>query len=165
MYLEFQESTRQASQSLLSCLIRQLADQNKEVLTYVKSRYKQFEIENRTASSQDLLDWLIALIPKFERLFIVIDAPDEQEDVTLRDKLLQDVLKVANTGGFCYISSRPNLRSAFTQAIHLEIRPSYHDVKAYITDYIDSHPSARLLLGQHLREKVVPRLIECADGM
>lgn len=165
MYFEFQESTRQASQSLLSCLLRQLADQNKEVLAYVKSRHKQFEIENRTISCQDLIDWLIASIPNFKRLFIVIDAPDEQEDANLRDELLRDLLKVANSGGFCYVTSRPNIRSAFTEAIHLEIQPSYEDVKSYIEDYIDSRPSARLLLGQRLREKVVARLIECADGM
>lgn len=134
-------------------------------MDYVKSRHDRLEIEHRLLSTQDLLDCLIASIAMFDKLYLLIDALDEQDDSQLRIELLQNLNKVVHSGEFCYITSRPNIRSLFRESAHLEIRPGQEDVKAYVEDYIDNHPSASLFLGQCLREKVAVRLAEYADGM
>ncbi|KAH8703510.1 putative ankyrin repeat-containing protein [Talaromyces proteolyticus] len=165
IYLEFQESTRQTSHFILSCLLKQLADQNDAVMDYVKSRKRILDIEHRVLSTQDIIDCLIASVSMYERIFIVIDALDEQGDIKLREQLLQDLHKIVHVGAFCYVTSRPNIRGSFRDVEHLEIQPADEDIRAYVEDYIDNHPSARALLGQSFREKVVDRLTECADGM
>lgn len=165
VYLEFQESSRQTSQHILSCLLKQLADQSDTVMNYVKSRHDRLEIENRLLSTQDILECLIASITMFDKLYLVIDALDEQDDSQVRSELLQNLTKVVHSGAFFYITSRPNIRSLFRECGRLEIRPGQEDVKAYVEDYIHNHPSASLFLGQYLREKVAVRLAQYADGM
>jgi hypothetical protein len=167
MFFQHSESEQQTPTKVLSCLLKQLATQNRKVFTMVEQLYERFAPAQRHPMQHDLLDVVLSALRHFANVYLVFDALDECDEKKVRSILLPLIERLASAKASIYLTSRQNphdIQGQFGIANKIEIRPSDDDIRAYVNDVVTHSPRAKYL-AQMDREDLISKLIKCASGM
>ena len=176
-YFDFREKTTQRVDMMLRSLIAQFARQSDAASQILRAVYTATKYGTRHPSHDELLGSLLLMLETYDEAFIVLDALDECNDPTERDKLLKtieriDGWKTANV--HILTTSRPEGDIEIAMKESAEPRPCiciesalvHDDIRAFIQDRLREDPglvNLRLLPDIQLEIKNV--LTYKANGM
>ena len=168
IYFERQELQQQTVTSILGCLLKQLATQNVQVLQHFDSIYGEGTHQRQPMTSRALESALVLSIQHFDTLFLVLDALDECDEVTIRRPLLVIISKLKEVGARVLVISRPHpadLHYSFHNMTKSEVQACSSDLLAYIDDYLQNNTWAKHLWGGDMKSIVANGLIASAKGL
>jgi hypothetical protein len=165
LFCEYERRQEQTPQAMVATLLRQLAEQSGRVLESVRRRYHLYESKTKP-SLHDTFSLLSDSIPKFQKVYLVVDALDECERAVCSEllSLLHDLQK--KTGVRIMATSRhfSNLPWLPSEYEVLEVKAHEEDVLKVLDDRIQKVPRwARV--SPELRSKVKTELVRAVDGM
>ena len=181
VYCDYKDSRSQTALSLISSLVRQLAEQHKAMPSEVRKAYADHTDGEKSLSVSECTELLFSLSVGFRRTFILVDALDECSDDTDEGQSDQQVLitallrlqRVSDDQRHCsaLITSRKNRRVERQLAKHtcIEIRATNQDIESYVGSRIfDVERFAfakEVKSNPDLGQTIVGKLIENAQGM
>ena len=148
--------------------MKQLATQNSQVYQYVEDLYEKSSHQREALLPTILESALANAIPHFERVFLVFDALDHCDEVTVRRPLLIRLMRLQQAGALVMVTSQPHpadIQYSLSEMVKFEVQVNEEDVRAYIDDYLLANPLARRLCGGERKEEIVKKLFACANGM
>ena len=168
IYFERQESQQQGSDQVMRSLLRQLAQQNHHVFQYLEDLFKKERNRLSILSTKTLDSAIVFAINHFPRIYFILDALDECDEVTVRRPLLVSLSKFERAGARILLTSQPHpedIRIRLSTAIHFEVKAFDDDIIAYIDDFVESNPRAHRSFPGERKLEILHKLIVCADGM
>ncbi|RSL41977.1 hypothetical protein CEP51_016530 [Fusarium floridanum] len=172
-YYDAGKREQQKVAHILASLLRQLVEASPSMPGSVQRLHlKNKGRELSSVSSREFTDALIDAARLFSRVYVVIDALDESDDLS---NLLPEIFKMqqaVKTNVFA--TSRPDKRieARFNQSLSLEIRASDEDVSLYLDTRIAQHDVIKDEFGEYaaeakatLRETVKEKIRDVSDGI
>lgn len=172
-YCDAGKRDQQKGVHILASLLRQLIEASPNMPECVQ----RFHSKNKgrqlgSVSAREFTDALIDTALLFSRVYVVIDALDESEDLS---NLLPEISRMQQeVKANVLVTSRPDKRieAMFDQYSSLEIRASDEDVSWYLEKRIAQHDVMKDELGEYaaeakaaLRETVKEKIMKVSDGM
>ncbi|KAI8717170.1 NACHT domain-containing protein [Fusarium sp. LHS14.1] len=172
-YCDAGKREQQKAVHILASLLRQLIEASPSMPESVQ----RFHSKNQgrqlsSVSARELTDVLIDATLPLSRVYVVIDALDESEEVS---NLLPEIFRMQQeVNAKVFVTSRPDkrLEAMFDQYLSLEIRASDEDVSWYLEQRIAQHDVIKDELGEYaeevkvnLREAVKEKIMEVSDGI
>ncbi|KAI8670371.1 NACHT domain-containing protein [Fusarium keratoplasticum] len=173
MYCDIGKREQQKVVHVLASLLRQLIEASPSMPECVLRLYsKNKGRQLGSVSAQEFTDALIESTLLFSRVYVVIDALDECEEVS---NLLPEIFRMQQEVKVnVFVTSRPDKRieAMFGQYLSLEIRASDEDVGRYLEKRIARHRVIKDESGEYaaatktaLRETVKERIRQVSDGI
>lgn len=172
IYFNYKDEDHQTPTNVIRSLLNQLVAQSSSsaVLGPSETLYDGLAPKHKTPTLEQLQTAVVATLKSHHQVFFVFDALDECV-VKHRKDLLPFFHRLADAGARIFITSRPHPRDvqeSFTKvssAKTVELAAHVEDIKIYVEEKINEHPSARVLICADLREKIVNALTRCCNGM
>lgn len=125
------------------------------------------EREDRSPTLEEIYTVLLAALNSFPRVFLIFDALDECEKE--RKTFLRLLRRMASDGANIFVTSRPHpqdIQDFFHDTRKIDLSAKEEDIRTYIQEMIDQNSRAKILLRKNeLRNRIVPELVECSNGM
>ena len=168
LYCNYQRQREQRPIDLLASLLKQLVQARGVLPKEVRDLYIQHHNGAGYPSREKISRSLQSLASNFRRIFIIIDALDEMQDLPgSRNLFFSDVFRLRDiTLASLFVTSRPSqdVVELFSDSLKLEIRPSEDDIQIYLTQQIAQLP-VFVLKNHELRREIMERITAAADGM
>lgn len=172
-YCDAGKREQQKAAHILASLLRQLIAASPSMPEGMQRLHsKNEERQLGSVSARELTDALIDAALLFSRVYVVIDALDESEEVA---NLLPEILRMQQeVKANVLVTSRPDkrLETMLGQCLCLEIRASDEDVSWYLEKRISQHDVIKDELGEYaaevkavLKETVKEKIMKVSDGM
>lgn len=167
-YFNFTDQDQQGPAYVLASLVKQLAGQVAELPSTITELYEKLEPKQQRPKSEGLYLALLATIKSFGQVFIVLDALDECSRQH-RNGLLPLFHQMERDGINLFLTSRhhpEDIQNSFCNSAKVEIRAKDDDLETYIRYKIDKNSRAKNLITRgRCEEKIISKLIDCANGM
>ncbi|PNY26502.1 Ankyrin repeat domain-containing protein 50 [Tolypocladium capitatum] len=168
IYLNFRRQGEQGIDDLLASLLRQLAQSRSSCLEVMKNLYDQHKDKRIRPSLADLSKAIRSVVGTYSKVFFIIDALDECQDLeNCRTRLLTELFDLqANCGVNLFTTSRmiPEITDKFKDKPSLEIRASDEDVGKYLDGHMSQLPGF-VLRSSELQETIKTEICNAVDGM
>lgn len=168
LYCNFRQQDEQKAESLLTNLLKQLAQGHPSIPDSVKSLYNSHKDKRTRLSLDDISSTLQSVAHLFSRVFLIVDALDEcQASDGCRTKFLSEIFNLqAMRGVNIFATSRflPDIVKKFDGNMFLEIRASKADIEIYLEGNI-KQLSAFDEWNQQLRNEIKSGISDAVDGM
>lgn len=108
IYLDYQRENEQLPTGLLLSLLKQLCRQSNPMSPKVKPLFSHYENTDTRLNTEETIEllWMVAL--EYSRVFLVVDALDEDGDLDHRSSFLSQIFKIqVITGANLLVTSRP----------------------------------------------------------
>ncbi|KAH7070225.1 hypothetical protein FB567DRAFT_633870 [Paraphoma chrysanthemicola] len=166
LYCEASRSEEQTLHTLVAVLVKQLGDYQGRLHTSVKDLYDACEPSR--PSFEKLVKCLHAVSSGFSRVFILVDALDECDDLhgTRKDLITQLYKLQTECAVNVLATSRSEIQftKTFKKSLILEIRAQDEDVEQYLEAQL-STVSDFARVDQSLRDEIKVKITESIDGM
>lgn len=170
-YCDYSEQQAQTPEHLARCILRQAC----AACSSIPSAVAEFHKETRHLPKdetwfQELQKRLHRVLATFTTCYLVIDAFDETEAVKQRAGLFSVIqgIRSASTRIKVFATTRPhltNIEDKFFQPTRIHVTASEADLRHYLGYMIDSHPDAVDIMDAVLRQEILDKLCENANGM
>ena len=170
-YCDYSEQQAQTPEHLARCVLRQACAACSSMPTAVAEFHKETRhLPKDETWFQELQKRLHRVLATFTTCYLVIDAFDETEAIKQRAGLFSVIhgIRSASTRIKVFATTRPhlsNIEDKFVQPTRIHVTASEADLRHYLGDMIDSHPDADDILDAVLRQEILDRLCENANGM
>ncbi|KAI2611824.1 hypothetical protein GGR54DRAFT_340768 [Hypoxylon sp. NC1633] len=168
IYCNFRRKDEQTIESILSNLLKQLAQTRSSLPQGVKDLYDKNERTRMKPALVDILRVLRSVLALYSRVFVVIDAVDEYKiSHPYWSSLLSDIFALqADTGLNLFVTSRhiPEIVDFFKGCLTHEVLATDEDVRKYIDGHIERLPRFALKT-PGLREEIKDRITRATQGM
>lgn len=170
IYCNFRRHDEQKIYELLATIVKQLAESQPSLPASIKDLYNGHKQKRTRPTHEEILTVLNALVAKYKRVFIVVDALDEcQVADHCRVRFLSSISDIQKKHGInLFTTSRfiPEILDYFKcpNTISLEVRASPDDVALYIKNNISQLPSC-VQESQELQGEIVKGICDSVDGM
>jgi hypothetical protein len=163
-YCDYQNGTEQAPESILASLLKQLVEKNETIPKEIVTLHETCQKLEKALSLNDLTKTLIEVCRDMSSTFVVVDALDE---CSQRNRLISSLKKMKEAGIKVFCTSRPlpDLQEAFGTDLKVEIKAADSDVKSYVISRFEENEDLEALTPGDVKEKLVTKLIEQANGM
>lgn len=157
------------AEDLIRCLLKQIVSQIPTIPDEIISLHDLYHSTNKpTPRIDDVIRTLQSILSKFSRIYIVIDAIDEFNDLERSDLL--DALDKIRVSVNILVTSRPvaSIKKLLHPDIEQPIEAADEDIIAYIRGQISRkrlNLSEELLKKPELHAQIVSQLVESAKGM
>ena len=152
-------------------VLRQLCASLGTIPSAVADFYQKTRNEVRDQTwFQELQTVLRRVMATASTCYLIIDALDETEGIKQRGDLLAlvDVMRSASEQLKLFATARPhlaNIESRFANPIVVQVTAQEADLRIYLSGMIDAHPDADHVMDPALKQEVLDRLCENANGM
>lgn len=172
-YFDYKQQNEQTPVRVISSLAKDLAMQQRNLPDELEKLHDKLEHRGKKPSFDELLNVLISLFSRFERVFLVFDALDECNEKGHRKKLLSLLHTMRAGGAHIFATSRhypEDIQRPFSGVARIELTATGGDIKKYVLGKIEESSRLTSLVEQagpvsDLKGKIVLELIECANGM
>jgi Cdc6-like AAA superfamily ATPase len=169
IYCNFRRQDEQKIEDFLASLLKQLAKSQPSLPSIVKDLYGRHETKRTRPSLKELSDTLQIVTKSFSRVFVIIDALDECQEVSdgCRSKFLSEIFSLQTKCGsniFATSRSLPDIIERFNNKMQLEIRASNQDVQRYLDGHMSQLPGC-VLRSSELQDEIKAKIIKAVDGM
>jgi hypothetical protein len=168
VYCNFQRQQDQKAEHLLANLLKQLAKHHNSLPSCLKSLYDELTRKNKRPSLEDLSETFQSAASPYSRVFIVVDALDECDDIDgSRTEFLDRLLDIQNKIGLnLFVTSRHirNIEEKFEGVPSVMIRPSRPDVFNFLSNHMFQLPD--FVRGdKSLQEEIKTEIESAIEGM
>ena len=170
-YCDYSEQQAQTPEHLARSILRQIC----ATRTSMPSSVMEFHNETRNSPKdetwfQELENRLRRVLATFTTCYLVIDAFDETEPLTQRAGLFNVIQNIRSVSANIkvFATTRPhltNLDDIFIQPTRIQVSASEEDLRHYLGGMIDKHPDADDILDMSLRQEILDKLCQNANGM
>ena len=170
-YCDYSEQQAQTPEHLARCVLRQVCASCSSMPSAVAEFHKETRhLPKDETWFQELQKRLHRVLATFTKCYIVIDAFDETEAVNQRAGLFRVIqgIRSASTRIKVFATTRPhltNIEDKFVRPTRIHVTASEADLRHYLGDMIDSHPDADDIVDAALRQEILDKLCENANGM
>jgi hypothetical protein len=164
IYLNYKEQIEQTIPNLISSLLKQIVQDQPQTSDTIRAFYSH----HKDRSTRPILDQLVKALQQeiatYFKVFIVVDALDECENLETRSKLLRTLRSFTKIGTVrLMVTSRdlPSITQEVDSIKRIDIRADDKDIERYLKDRIATGP-------QHLsrlKEDIVSHIVQNAAGM
>lgn len=156
----------QKLESLMASILRQLAQVLSPFPKVVKSLHEKHRIKGTRPSVDEICVALRSILGLFSRLFIIVDALDECQALTV-SKLLDLIFDLQTTAKLNFFATSrfiPDIVARFQNMPTLEIRAAKLDVMEYLRSNLHKLP---LFVSRdpQLQQDIVTKITNAVDGM
>ncbi|KAI0817992.1 hypothetical protein GGR55DRAFT_685440 [Xylaria sp. FL0064] len=168
VYCNYRRQHEQTVESLLSSLLKQLAQTQYSLPDTLEAIYKQHKKKRTRPSLDEISNALESVIHQVSRVFIVVDALDECQPLDgCRTKFLSTIFNLqSKTGLNIFATSRyiPDITVQFSRSLSIEIRATEHDIGRYLNDHLSELPKY-VTNEPDLQTEITASITKAADGM
>lgn len=166
------DSTRYAEQSLrhvLAALVRQLFQERSSVPETVSKVYLRHYKRYTRPSVDELRSLLRSLVQEYSRVFMLIDALDECNNVDRsRDQLLEAVITTQDsmTGNICMLATTrniPDILCRFSSGVQFQFEAQNEDIQRYIMVRMPELASC-VRRNEALQREITSQILASVDG-
>ncbi|CAH0024927.1 unnamed protein product [Clonostachys rhizophaga] len=168
IYCSYRQQEEQETGKLLASVLRQLTQRVHPLPDSLKNLYNTHGSTQTRPSENELLEVLHLVVPRYSRVFLVIDALDECQTsnhriINFLDKLVELQRK---HGINIFATSRyiPHIVNHFRSSVSLEIRARQDDITRYINGQMDQLPN-HIQANEKLQEEIRAEIVDAVDGM
>ncbi|KAL7950636.1 ankyrin repeat-containing domain protein [Trichoderma barbatum] len=165
IYCNFRRHDEQTAEKLLTSLLKQLAQLQSSLPQIVKDLYEKHEKSRTRPSLVEITAALHSVAETFSRIFIVIDALDECQDLS-RLRLLDEIFNLQNkTKANIFATSRidDTIGRRFDGCSIMKISAADRDVLAYLNGQISLRRSE--VINGDIKDKIRAGVLKAAGGM
>lgn len=168
IYCSHQQSGQQTPVNFLASILKQMIQDGHPILDGLHKLYKQHTTKATRPTLEEISGVLRAKSDQFKRLFVVVDALDECDDIDgCRESLLTELQNLGNIN--LMITSRPHIGidDPVIKILQLEIRANDEDLGKYVDGRIKRQARLAKHAREHanLQEDIRRTIIETARGM
>ena len=165
IYCDFKRSHEQTHPDLIASILKQLTQQRASIPENVRRFYDRHEKFQRLPSIKELSEELETVIGLFAKVFIVIDALDECQEIELVPLLTElSILQERQSIKLLVTSRYPQILTRFSQYQTLEIRAQYEDIFEYVQVRVEQFQKF-VSQDRNLQEKIAAEIATAIDGM
>ena len=172
-YCDYKDSKTQKPANILGSLAQQLASRDEHTLSRAKTLYAQHHPEGKPSSQatpEQLRDVILEVSNSLENVFIIVDGLDECSDARPVVDILKSLTGSVKTNTKLLFASRDEraIRDRLQKEyVEVSIAARSEDLKRYVLAEVQTRMDQdRLRIRQNeLKEHIVERLVEKADGM
>ena len=168
MYFERQESQLQRPDQVLRCFLKQLADQSQRVFQFLEDLQTNNVDHGNALSVRELESAIMFAVNHLDKVFLVLDALDECDEVEVRRPLLASLSRVQEAGARVFLTSRPHpedIQISLQLALQFQLKAFEDDILAYIDDFAKSNPRAHRAFQGERKAEIAGRLVDCSNDM
>lgn len=166
IYCNYYRYDEQNTSDLLASILKQLAENQRQLPEIVKDLYRRHESGRTRPSVDELYTTLRFIITQHSRVFIIIDSLDEcQTSNDSWEKTLSHLFKIqAETGINIFATSRPipEVYEKFKESTVIEVLAHNDDIREYLESQISQSHLTTLNIN---REDIITSITGAADGM
>ncbi|KAK1479142.1 ankyrin repeat protein [Colletotrichum tamarilloi] len=162
MFCNFRRHDEQTPRNLLASILKQLYCTTPEECEEVENTYRH---GMSSASKQDIMRCLQAVVPRFSRVYVVIDALDELDEN--RNMFLEAIWSLQETSYVnIFATSRhiPEIERYFDGSPCIEIRASDGDVMKFLDGQMSKLPLA-VRKNEGLQDQIKDAIIQAVQGI
>lgn len=168
IYCSYRQQEEQETGKLLASVLRQLTQRVHPLPESLKNLYNTHGTTQTRPSEDELLEALHFVLPRYSRVFLVIDALDECQTsnnriVNFLDKLVE-LQKKHGINIFATSRYIPHIVNYFGSSVSLEIRARQDDITRYINGQMDQLPN-HIQANAELQEEIRTEVVDAVDGM
>ena len=165
IYFDLSRGGEQTHRELIGSVLKQLSQARPSIPENVKRFYDRHVNYRRLPFVKDLVEELDTVVGLFARVFIVLDALDECEEIARADFLSQlSILQTKHKINLLVTSRYPEVLTGFSQHQTLEIRAKNDDIFRYVQ--AQEHLFRKLVSSDpDLLERVKMEIVTASDGM
>lgn len=166
LYCDYGRKYEQTTDGLLTALLRQFSQDDRQLPDPVSSLHSVCTKEKRRPKRDEVSRSLAAVAKSYDRVFIIIDALDECPEQTRRELLfsVRHLQKEIPINLLTTSRPVPEIEGLFQEDPRLEIRASKDDVEIYLQSRLHDLPDwARE--DEALQQKIEHDISEAIDGM
>ncbi|KAE8422520.1 hypothetical protein BDV36DRAFT_310885 [Aspergillus pseudocaelatus] len=171
IYCNFRRQSDQTIESILTNLLKQLAQQQSQLPECVTEAYERFRVQHINYSTEKLLMMLGTVIAIYRKVFLVVDALDEihASNGTCR-RFVSSLFRLQKDSPISFFAtSKPiaDIASMFRRnhGVFLEMRAADDDVRSYVESQLDmlrpfvsEDPNMRLNVRETIVEAAMTRI-------
>ncbi|KAI9931069.1 hypothetical protein MW887_010726 [Aspergillus wentii] len=167
IYCNFNRKSEQKFDSLLSSLLKQLAQQQKPLHKTVKSLYKRHKAQRTRPSLDEIKNALHSVVGMYSKVFVLVDALDECQQLEgCRRRFLLELFDLQGKHRIkIFATSRPNgeISELFQEAISLEISARVHDLEIYLDERMRFQHSETY--DYEIKAQIKSKIVSVTGGM
>ena len=166
LFCEYERQTDQTMRSLISAILRQLANQCDVLPASVIDLYDSHQTNDVPLRFEEISSALTDVLGKFPRVFLIVDALDECLESTRKELLTRLFEQQGKSGMKLLATSRltSNFRKQFGGCEELKIKADPQDVKDVLDILIEKSDSL-VKTDVELRKRVIDNIAVAVDGM
>jgi hypothetical protein len=168
IYCNYKEQDQSAT-NLIASLLRQLVEVNRDLSDQVTALHKSHESKQTRPSLSEFSNVLESEVTRFSKVFFVVDALDEYNEIDGSRHHLLDELRKIESHIFLLVTSRDigTIKQDMGDAMRLEIRARDEDIQIYLQARIQSERRLRKLTetDEILQRDIITTIAEKAQGM
>ncbi|KAI1356915.1 hypothetical protein F5Y01DRAFT_301082 [Xylaria sp. FL0043] len=168
VYCNYKRQSEQTPESLLSSLLKQLAQTQRSLPDTLEALYKQHEMKRTRPSLEEISSALESVINEISRVFFIVDALDECQPLDgCRRKFLSAIFDLqAKTGVNIFATSRyiPDIIEQFVGSLSIEIRATEDDIRRYLHDHLSELPKC-VTNQPDLQNEITTSITKVVNGM
>ena len=170
-YCDYSEQQAQTPEHLARCILRQVCAARSSMPSAIVDFHKETRhLPKDETWFQELQKRLHRVMATFTTCYLVVDAFDETEAVTQRAGLFNVIhgIRSASTRIKVFATTRPhltNIEDKFVQPTRIQVAASEADLRHYLGHMIDTHPDADDIMDAALKQEILDKLCENANGM
>ena len=169
LYCNYKEQKTQTIRHLIASLLRQYCERNSAIPDEVEKLYHSHNRSGTRPSLSEFYQALLAVIRRFSKVFIVVDALDEcNESNGTGNRLIREINQLwPRPYLLCTSRHLLSIERQFDSAPRQEIRASNTDVEKYIVGSIAQNARLKkhVLADPSLRDAITRSIFERVDGM
>ena len=165
LYFSFQQRQEHKLEELLTSLLQQLLRGLHPLPAQISLLYKKHNKRSRP-SCDEICDVLVAILAKYSKSYIVVDALDECQE-TCRQGFLRKILDLQSKTKFkLFVTSRliPDSEETFGKALTLQIHAHNDDIETYLESRMPELPRY-VQRDSVLQKEIKTAIVEATDGM
>ncbi|KAL6824068.1 ankyrin repeat-containing domain protein [Trichoderma camerunense] len=165
VYCNFRQQDEQTAEKLLTSLLKQLAQAQSSLPKIVEDLYSKHEKSRTRPLLDEITTALHSTAAAYSRIFIIIDALDECQDLS-RQRLLDEIFALqTKTGANIFATSRisDTIKRRFDRCLTVEISADEKDVLAYLDGQMSLRRSD--IVNDDIRDTIRAGVFKAADGM
>ena len=167
-YFDYRDHDFQSSSHITASLLSQIAATKSSLPTEVVEVYKKSGLNGSSLASQDAERVLVVSCQAFRRVFIVIDALDECDEIRHRKNFIRVLENLRQRPEIrLFITSRfypADIKKAFEHVHQITVRANEVDLAKFISHEIDNS-NASDLFDEKFKTEVIHRISRGAQDM
>ncbi|PQE07749.1 Ankyrin repeat protein [Rutstroemia sp. NJR-2017a BVV2] len=168
IYCDYGKKKDQTVNAFLASLLRQLCKGCTNVPDSVRTLYQRHQKNETRPTLDELSNCLQSVVALYSRVFIIVDALDEFQDMNNdRSKFISVILKLqtqCKVNLFATSRDLPEITSMFDGSLTMEIRAQDEDIPRYIDGQISRLPKF-VSKQPDLKTEVKDKIVEAVQGM
>lgn len=168
LYFDYREQEVLSAERMLASLLKQVAIPKPNIPQPIRELYEKSTVQQRQAQQQELEQALLLTCEEYDRIFIVVDALDECDQIIHRRNLINCLRSLQSSPLISiFITSRSHIEDTnnfFDKASKIVIEAHETDLEKYLLREIEQSDIFEII-DKDFKEEIVQRVSKAAQSM